>query len=531
LSKRLNGIILATSDQPEDDFLVQWAESEAIPYCRGLYTDPVGRIYKAACIGGADIVVKIEGSYPLIVPSEMDELIDDHISRNVSYSYSEHYSGLILGTGCEVASFDAIELLERDSSEYSRKIGISRLRDVLPDEKVFRKDCAVSRSDYRVNMAVESDVAILEQILETEGNEEHAQIVEFLDNHPWLVQLAKNSITPVKEVGLEKIVIFPDKLKSLGSVEIGRCDLTYPVSVELSLTNRCNLSCSWCSDLGIRQDAMVDLDYEIVLGLIRDLKEHGCRGVVVEGGGEPTIYKRFDEVIEYIATQGLAIGLITNGVKLPDERMLDKFSWIRVSLDASTRETFLKYKGVDRFAEVMENIHRIAEHDTICGVGYVLAKDNQNDLEGLVEGLRELGVKYVHFRPVIDHPELSEDIDLTYLQKFNTADFSVLVDALRENRVSGNADCACRSHSLSSVITADGNVYLCGRLNIHPNWSPIGNLYEASFNDIWLSAERAKQADVVLDPLVCRQFCPECRLTKYNILMDGAYKIKTKDFI
>ena len=64
------------------------------------------------------------------------------------------------------------------------------------------------------------------------------------------------------------------------------------------------------------------------------------------------------------------------------------------------------------------------------------------------------------------------------------------------------------------------------------NWyPPLGNLYDESFYDIWHGQEREKQSRQLLDKDYCRKWCPECRLTKYNVLLDKTLGIKTTNFI
>ncbi|MBU1076184.1 MAG: radical SAM protein [Spirochaetes bacterium] len=532
-SDRISDIVLSTSDQKQDDILVDWAKKNSIKVSRKAYDDLIGRFYNAALAGRADLYVRISGSSPLISPCEIDTLVDEHLKKNVLYSYYEHYKGLILGLGCEVVAFRAVEKISKEEKGYARKVGISYLKEILNKDEIYVKNYKTIRPKYRVNMAVENDMVLLEQILEVEDNTDYLKIIKFLDAHPRLVHLASQAIAPVKEIGLEKIMLFPDKIEIFNRINIDqeKMDTSYPVSVELSLTNRCNLNCGWCSDAGIRKKAMVDLDFKVLKQLIDDLKENGCKGVVIEGGGEPTLYEKFNDVVQYIHDQGMSIGLFTNGVLLPYKDIIDHFSWIRISLDACSKDNYKKLKGIDKFNQVLENAHIIADHNAVCGIGYVVTRDNIDNLDSLVMTLRSLDVNYIQFRPVIDHPELSVKDDLEYLLKYSNEKFSVLTDAMNENRIKGNANCPCIAHSLNSVITADGDVYLCGRLNIHPNWKPIGNLYKNTFKEIWLGKERKEQILKVIDPEFCKANCPECKLTKYNVLFNKLGKMMTVDFI
>ncbi len=72
------------------------------------------------------------------------------------------------------------------------------------------------------------------------------------------------------EIGLHKIFLFPEKINKFiniwGSNDV---DYTFPVSVELSLTNRCNFNCVWCSDKKVRNDYGGDLDKRVIFKLFK----------------------------------------------------------------------------------------------------------------------------------------------------------------------------------------------------------------------------------------------------------------------
>jgi radical SAM protein with 4Fe4S-binding SPASM domain len=277
------------------------------------------------------------------------------------------------------------------------------------------------------------------------------------------------------------------------------------------------------------------MDADTLAWLFDDLAAGGTRGVTIEGGGEPTISELFTAAVDMARQRGLGVGLITNGVDYPYRDRLDALEWVRVSLDAATDQQFLKHKGRDAFEQVMANLADMARRSrdtgTVIGVGYVVTRHNQAGLEELVMRLRQMQVDYVQFRPVIDHPELAPEGGLDYLKKFETSRFAVLNEGMRENADAGNSALGCTAHSLTTVITADGSVYLCGRLNVHDDILPIGNVTTESFHDIWLGARRRGQAAMVRDPAFCRQRCPQCRLSKYNVLLHQMAQTRTVNFI
>ncbi len=265
----------------------------------------------------------------------------------------------------------------------------------------------------------------------------------------------------VMEIGLNKIMLFPEKIRELLKISKDYYDSTYPISVELSLTNECNQKCIWCSDYELRNRLPGTLTKEVLFALIDDLKKGGTKGVVIEGGGEPTIHPDFCEIVEYIIKNGLSVGMITNGTIMNYEHLIDKFEWIRVSLDASDADEYRQLKGTDNFDNVINNIEKIAKKCGVCGVGYVLTQYNLDNLETLTVRLKKMGVKYIHFRPVIDNPELYILKDLSYLKKYENKNFTILDSAFNENKIRGNNELPCVSHSITSIISASGDVFIC----------------------------------------------------------------------
>jgi radical SAM protein with 4Fe4S-binding SPASM domain len=339
---------------------------------------------------------------------------------------------------------------------------------------------------------------------------------------------------PQKEVGINKLFLHPDKLSACLRNNSDNCDFSFPISIEISPTNTCNLKCVYCSDhdLRDRQSKGVSLKKEKIFELFDALKEGGTNGVVIEGGGEPTIYSDFNSICVYAKEIGLDIGLITNGTSTLKPEILKIFRWIRVSLDASTEEEFFNLKGVNCFEKVLSNIVKYAAHCETIGVGFVVTNNNISALDRLVLRLRACLASYIQLRPVVDSEELyPHGVDLKHLLQYETAHFAVIIDGMIENSTSGNLGLPCVTHGLSTVITASGDVYLCGRLNIYDWWKPIGNLNESNFMRIWNGEARQEQSRTVANTEFCQKYCPQCRMTKFNNLIHNLNMIKTKSFI
>lgn len=326
----------------------------------------------------------------------------------------------------------------------------------------------------------------------------------------------------MSEFSVDKLALFPEKYEALKKAcVVGEMDETYPVSVELSLTNNCNFGCVWCSDSGLRKRLKGVMKLRMVDDLLEDLSSHGIRGIVLEGGGEPSLYPGIEDVISRIRELGMSAGLITNGSVLNYSDSIENLDWIRISLDASTAHQMEELKKTGAFERVMKNISEIGriKNGTVLGISYIVAGGNCDGLEEMIQRLRGEGVDYVQLKPVVDHPDLSlSSTDfLEELKRYENGRFRVFLSALQENAVAGNGGVPCVANSVTSVIAADGSVFFCGRLNVDPSWPALGNLDRQSFCEIWNGDERRRQSKLMLDVHECLVRCPECRLTKFNL--------------
>ena len=162
----------------------------------------------------------------------------------------------------------------------------------------------------------------------------------------------------------------------------------------------------------------------------------------------------------------------------------------------------------------------------------MVTNNNLSDIETLILRLRELKVSYIQLRPVVDTPDLFPDEkDLKYLKCYRSAVFNVIVDGMKENMEGGNSQLSCVANSLTSVISGDGSVYLCGRLNIYDWFNSIGNIRDQSFLEIWGGEERKRQLNMVGNASFCGKNCPQCRISKFNILFQKLSQTKSVHFI
>ncbi|MCI9141171.1 MAG: radical SAM protein [Lachnospiraceae bacterium] len=333
-----------------------------------------------------------------------------------------------------------------------------------------------------------------------------------------------------------KLLLHKEKVESMMEVRNGHreVDELFPISVELHLTDHCNLNCEWCTDKVLRNNRAT-LDEEVTRRLFREFGEHGT-GVTLEGGGEPTLSPHFREVVEAGERYHVDMGLISNGtVDISD--CIDKLKWVRISLDSSTSEEYKREKGVDHFEHVLKNLEKMTEHrdpqKVFIGIGYVLTTRNQGNLMGLINRLNDMEIDYIYLRPVEEAgdimPSLENLLDLRRQLAEITANMRLkYMLTINDRIVDKNAGLPCVAHSLTSIIHANGEVALCEKRR--GDGIIIGNVYEKSFKDIWHSDYRKKASLKLLDAN-CQKGCSTCRITGFNMILEQLRNVHTNNFI
>ena len=139
-----------------------------------------------------------------------------------------------------------------------------------------------------------------------------------------------------------------------------------PTSVDIEVTNRCNLKCKMCwfhgeNGIGDRyRDS--EMTTEEILELINQLAAY--RSHVYFGGGEPFIREDFLAILAHVKSLALPISFTTNGTLL-DTNKIEKITElgvdeINVSIDGP-EELHDKLRGQGNFKKVMSNVQYLLE--------------------------------------------------------------------------------------------------------------------------------------------------------------------------
>ena len=188
--QEIDGVILATSDQPSDDPIAAFAASARVVCHRGPLDDVATRVWSAARQSGADALVRVSGDSPLLDPALVDQAVRlfrtdtaDLVSNVVTRSFPK-------GQSVEVMSCAALgRAIDRMTTPAERE-HVTPYFYAHPDEFVitaFRAE--MPRPDLQLSVDDADDFAHCEAILDALGQpawqagweacvRAHGQIVE-----------------------------------------------------------------------------------------------------------------------------------------------------------------------------------------------------------------------------------------------------------------------------------------------------------------------------------------------------------------
>jgi len=328
-----------------------------------------------------------------------------------------------------------------------------------------------------------------------------------------------------------------------------------PHTFHLDISNRCNTNCVFCGlhspmllapKKKIRGRRFTEnwkgriLDKEIFTRLVDDLNEIGCKeDILFSGEGEPLTHPDAMDMISYVKSKDMSLTLFTNGLKVDDPMSslfvnsgLDILYW---SLSAATPKTFSTLQPVRKpedHGKMIEQMKRLVEkkrkkdNRPFIILAHVINNQNYHECEKAMGIARYVGVDSVRFQ--VMHSCSSTESLLINKEQFKIASQQVERARLEGEKariemvanIDFQLEAAAKTYELPETVLpchwshdlynktgclagwffsrsfTDGRISFCCHDKI------VGNLYRASYKDIWRSKKygdirrRAKAFDM-----------------------------------
>jgi SynChlorMet cassette radical SAM/SPASM protein ScmE len=321
-----------------------------------------------------------------------------------------------------------------------------------------------------------------------------------------------------------------------------------PRSVDLSITNRCNLRCTYCSHFTGAGDVDQDLPKEEWLQFFEELNRCAVMNVTI-GGGEPFWRKDLPELVGGIVRNRMRFNILSNGTLITDEMAAflastGRCDGVQVSIDGSVPTTHDACRGEGNFLKAMRGIKSLQNHNVPVPVRVTIHKHNVRDLENVAKllleeiGLPSFSTNAASYMGLcrkntdqiqlnVEERSLAMDTLLKLTKKYNgrisaTAgplaegkDWLKIERALGEGQESIDGRgflSGCNGPMETLAVRADGVMVPCGQMS----HIELGRINRDNLQEVWQKhpeLERLRERHKI--PLRDFEFCQGCEYINY----------------
>jgi MoaA/NifB/PqqE/SkfB family radical SAM enzyme len=304
-----------------------------------------------------------------------------------------------------------------------------------------------------------------------------------------------------------------------------------PTHVQLILSDLCNQNCHFCAyrmDGGFSTQNFADsqgnknpnrrIDTAKALEILDDCAAAGVEAIEFTGGGEPTVHPEWVRIIGHAQSLGMQTGLVTNGVRLKPDPVVERLTWLRISIDAGRAETYQRVRESSAWPQAMKALEYAGGlNGPLVGMGFVITRDNHEEIVEACELARDKRIAYVrlsamfsaegakYYDGILDSIAQQREAAKTR----ETAAFKV-VDYFG-NRIADLEQHApdyafCGEQQFVTYIGGDLKVYTCCT-NAYTDKGRVGDLRNMRFSE-WLSTKRQFGFDA--------RGCHDCQFNSTN---------------
>ena len=170
-AERVAEVVIATTDQTDDDRIVAEGRALGVAVFRGSEEDVPDRTYRAARRFGAEVIVRITSDCPLIDPEVVDRVVREFSAAAPDYASNTLERTFPQGLDTEVLTFEALERTWREAGEPYQRTHVTPYIYQHPDD--FRLLSVAGRPDasgHRWTVDTAEDLELVRALYAPLGN-------------------------------------------------------------------------------------------------------------------------------------------------------------------------------------------------------------------------------------------------------------------------------------------------------------------------------------------------------------------------
>lgn len=321
-----------------------------------------------------------------------------------------------------------------------------------------------------------------------------------------------------------------------------------PRTVDLEITNRCNLRCRYCYFFDNPTVNYQDLPTDEWLRFFDELGSLAVMDVTI-AGGEPFIRKDLPILIKGIADNSMRFSLLSNGGLIDDNiaaylANTGRCNQVQISVDGSNPEIHDTCRGKGSFEGAIRGIRILQGHDVNVAVRVTIHRFNVYDLENIARllleeiGLKQFGTNSAGYLGTCR--KNADDVLLTTEERQIAMEKLLYLNEKYEGRINAAAGplaeggmwrkmeiarlekkpalpnrgylTACNCSKNKITIRADGTIIPCTML-AHME---LGRINQNSLLEVWQNSPELNRLRMRRSiPLSSFEFCTDCPYISY----------------
>jgi len=185
----VSNVVVATSTEPQDDVIEQYAPAFGADVIRGSESNVLSRFERAVEQYDPNIILRVTGDCPLISPQFIDASIDHIEAGTAEYVSAGLERTFPRGLTCEAFSADSFERMCAESTESRHREHVTPYYREHPEEfelynldssELFDEKWLQNRTDLRLTLDEPADYQLLETVYREVEYEEIIDVVNVI---------------------------------------------------------------------------------------------------------------------------------------------------------------------------------------------------------------------------------------------------------------------------------------------------------------------------------------------------------------
>lgn len=253
------------------------------------------------------------------------------------------------------------------------------------------------------------------------------------------------------------------------------------LEIELDLTGTCNLDCPLCTRSYSNAQHLLKYNERSVAEIIQQLDEYPnikncCMAGIIS---EPTLYKKFHELIKYLVTRNIELEIYSNAsVHKPEwwaqlGKLLSPQDKVFFTICGSTQELHEKYRVGSSLSKILENHKAFKEAcpHNIDYIQHIRFEYNSEDFES--PAMKEIMARFSHDASIDSLPYnerfgfISDEANKIKMTADLARHYKLISESAKKRYLSnkaGDISCGMRCKSLETkfiAIDQFGEIYPC----------------------------------------------------------------------